>query len=306
MRLTHRLIPGLLAALVAAPSAFATTISASGYTATDAIPFHWDELTNGYNNPVAGATRVLGNNDDSLASMSMEYLAPTDRSPQNHIGMDFFMFGSAISRWYNPGVMFISSNGLLSFGCPAHYNASGQTITCYPTSTSGNTALNVNWLNAPSIAAAWDDWTTTPNSTDGVYWAFLGAVGSKRLVVEWHDTMRYGSGNPTTVSFETVLYEATNQVELRYLKMATGNSATAQGVSATAGIRDAPTIPSGATDNYLQWSMNQAVLTGGTSILFTPDAVAQSGGASVPEPGSYGLLAVGLGLMGRSLRRRKA
>jgi hypothetical protein len=302
-----------LACLSLSQAASATTITGSGYTATDAIPFQWDELSPGYNNPIAGAHRVLGNDDDSLASVSMEYSA-LYHGNTSQVGMGFSMFGHTISSspwapgsYSNPGTMFISSNGLLTFGCPAHLNASGQTITCYPTTNSHNAALGTtatsDTIHAPSVAVAWDDWTTTPNGTDGVYWAFLGNDGAKRLVVEWRNTRNYNGGT-TPVSFEAVLYEGTNQIELRYLQMNTGSSGTAQGASATVGIRDWPTMTNGATGTYLQWSLNQSVLGNGTSILFTPDAVGQSG--SVPEPGTCGLLLASLGLMGRSLKRRSA
>lgn len=286
MRPSHVLPFSLfLAALAVSSAAFATTITSGGYTATDAIPFQWDELANGYNSPITGATRVLGNHDDS-ATVAI------------NLGFNFNLFSPPNGSTTQ---VFITSNGLLTIG-----NNAGATFPT-PTTTSNANGPIISGTSplsgSPAIAVAWDDWTTTPNGTDGVYYATLGTPGNLRFVVEWRGTQRYGSANPIPVSFQVVLYQdgdagGSKPIEFRYLSMDTGNSATAFGASATVGIRDYGADTNG---RYLQWSSDQGVLANNTAVRFMDTAawLAAGGGQTVPEPGSFALLLAGLGLLGR-------
>lgn len=304
-----------LACLSLSQAASATTITGSGYTATDAIPFQWDELTNGYSNPVAGATRILGYDNDNQISF-----VP--------IGFEFGFLGTrhdglggsyreALQASYRNSTLGITSNGLLTFGSPVYGSFPGVRVT-----SGDNTPLGggTTTLTMPIIAAAWDDWSTITDGTDGVYYATLGDPGSRRFVVEWHSTRHYGmSSNPIPVSFEVVLYEhgydnssypssgVNDTFEIRYQNMNTGNSATAYGASATVGLRDVYADFSGT---YLQWSNNQSVLADQTAVRFTDSVFGDMSGAAnanaAPEPSSILLLIASLGLMGSSLSRRSA
>lgn len=266
-------VPFILACIFA-PSAQAVIVNQAGYSATDNIAFQWDALATGYKAPIAGATRILGNDDD------------TANGPIN-LGFNFDFFAQYN---YSYNQIYITSNGLLTFG-----SSSGLTYTT-PTTTSnlnGSLSSETSELKgSPAIAVAWDDWTTTPNGTDGVYYATLGEAGSRRFVVEWHDTQHYGASNTSPVSFEAVLYEGSNAIEFRYLDMDTGNNATALGLAATVGLRDFAADKNGRS---LEWSNNQALLANSSSVLFAP----------VPLPASYAVMMSGLAGLGLLSRRRK-
>ncbi len=314
MRLCHPILPCLVAALVA-PCAFATTITGGGYTATNEIAFQWDELANSNHTPVAGATRILGSDDDnqiSFVPIGFEFGFLSDR----HDGTVNPYRQSSYTSDYRNATLGVTSNGLLTFGSPVYGGFPGVRVT-----SGDNTALGgaTSTLTMPIIAAAWDDWSTVTNGTDGVYYATLGNPGSRRFVVEWHGTRHYGSAsNPTPVSFEVVLYEhgyagsypsagVNDTFEIRYQNMNTGNSATAYGASATVGLRD---VYADFYGGYLQWSHMQSVLADQTSVRFTDSLFGDMSGAAkasaVPEPTSILLLLTSLGLMLRSLRCRPA
>ncbi len=257
---------GILAALSA--PAQATAVTNGGYSATDTA-FQWDELGTASKTPIGGATRVLGNNDDSATGAI-------------NLGFSFTFFNQTYTQAY------ITSNGLLTFGTTTTDNI--------------NTPLggHMNVSTMPLITAAWDDWTTTFSGTDGVYYATQGSAGNQRFIVEWRDTKKYdaaSNSNSSPLSFEAVLYEGSNTIELRYLDMETGGSLVnpdaSRGATATAGIRNTDADLNG---QYLQWSHNQPVLLNNSAVLIT----------AVPEPETWAMLLAGLGLVGRAVRRRAA
>jgi hypothetical protein len=254
----------LLAALATPGTALALPVTGGGYSATN-TSYEWTELSDLHKQPIGGSTRVLGSDDDQYTSAI-------------NLGFSFKFFNQTYSQ------VFITSNGLLTFGTSTKDNnklGSGD----------GDKGLGdpLRFSAMPFVAVAWDDWTTTPSGTDGVYYKAAGIAGSRTFTVEWRNTQEYlFAGSPVT--FEAVLHEGSNAIELRYQNMATGDSRSAFGASAVVGVRDVNAYDNG---RYLQWSKNAAVLPNGAEITITP----------VPEPQTWALLLAGLGMVGRLSRR---
>ncbi len=199
-----------------------------GYQAAE-VPFAFDEIS-------STGTRVLAGADDDFVGASIDF--------------PFTFFGTSQTT------IFISSNGLLSFG-------GGSADYANVDLTSQSTDVNV-----PTIAPLWDDWQTFQSGADAVYYQTLGDAPNRRFVVEWHVVDHYFS-SPSSVTFQAVLFEGSNEIEFRYLDVVTGN-ANNNGASAAVGIRDTSGQSNGRN---LQWSFNQGVIRDGEAILFAPNPV---------------------------------
>jgi hypothetical protein len=153
--------------------------------------------------------------------------------------------------------------------------------------------------NNPSIAVLWDDWQFFSPGTDAsYYYTLMGAPGSRRFITQWNLAEGCCSGSPIPVTFQSVLFEGSNDILLSYLNVDSGDF-RAFGNSATVGIRDTDGQLNGQN---LQWSFNSPVIKNQQSILFSRK--------SVPEPTStldllaFGVLCTGLRSQGK--KRQKA
>jgi hypothetical protein len=166
-----------------------------------------------------------------------------DTSVNVPVGFGFSYYGTAYSSVY------VSSNVLMTFGA---------SNTAY-----SNTNLTTTSIGQPAIAVMWDDWKTSASTTDKVYYATSGSVGSRIFTVQW-DVTPYSGGGEAIVQCQ--LFEATGQILLNYLDVQTGNSAS-NGATSTIGIQD---TGGNANGRVLQWSFNTASVFDGMSILFSP------------------------------------
>ena len=167
-----------------------------------------------------------------------------------------------------------SPNGLMTFGGP-----SGQF-------SNENLSTSDGPSNRPCIAVLWDDWDSN-DSGSGVYYETQGATGNRRFVLQWQRLDGYSS-SPSTVTFQAILFEGSNNILLQYLDTYSA-SYRDYGASATVGIRDTDGHLNGEN---LQWSYNTGVIPNGQAILY------------VPEPGTLTLLALGSYLASCRRRRR--
>jgi subtilisin family serine protease len=171
-----------------------------------------------------GVFIILDGVDDSYATVDL--------------GTNTFAFYGTV---YSGASLFVSSNGLISFGSGDASYGNGD-LTTYP--------------SGATIAPLWDDWVTY-NDTDIILGKFEDVNGDgtmDRLIVEWSDIWRYGgSASPATFQAILTLNSSTlaDPFVLNYPDIDTGDGA-AEGRSATVGIKDVGT--QGA--NRLLVSMN--------------------------------------------------
>ncbi len=241
------LVGGVL--LLLAGSASAIGPDNYGYQ-INAVPFEFEDIS-------ATGTKVLANHDDSSISANL--------------GFTFNFYGTDRSS------VFISSNGLLSFGAA--------------NSSFVNANLLTTALSPSVIATLWDDWVSFWSVDDAIYYETRGAPGSRRFIVQWHVLQAFFS-SPSTVTFQAVLFEGSNHIQLNYLDTNSGNFAS-NGSSGTVGIAD---VGGSITGRALQWSFNAPGVPSGTSLLVTcdPVAIADTYGVranrtlDIPAPGVIG------------------
>jgi len=138
--------------------------------------------------------------------------------------------------------------------------------------TNENLAIADGPSNLPCIAALWDDWDSD-DSGSGVYYQTRGLPGSRRFILQWHNLDGYSS-SPSNVTFQTLLFEGSNDILMQYRDVYSGNSRN-NGGSATVGIRN---MNGHLNGENLQWSYNAGVISGGQAILY-----------AVPEPAALSL-----------------
>jgi len=119
----------------------------------------------------------------------------------------------------------VGSNGVLSFTNP---------VTAYSNTQLPNTSYTT------LIAPFWDD--LYPTGADNVYWQVLGTAPNRELVIEWRNVRPYACRNDSpapTVTFQVVLFEATNHVLFNYQDVIFGGNCANldKGGSATIGVQ---------------------------------------------------------------------
>lgn len=240
-------------ALTAGP-ARADTIGpdAFGYVATNDVPRSFIDIS-------STGTRDLQGSDESLRGAG--------------IGFNFSFYGTSYST------LSFSTNGLITFdgasSSPNHQSFTGP----------------LDDFNLPAISPLWSDWQFQQTGTDAAYFQTMGTAGSRMFVVQWNKVANFG-GSPSAITFETVLYEGSNDIAFIYKATDTGD-ASAHGASSTVGIRD---VNGDTNGRFLEWSYNQGKISDGETIVFS----------AVPEPASVVLTGLGFAIVAfASLRRRR-
>jgi len=232
---------------------------AFGYRATDEVPFIFQDIS-------GIGTRVLAGADDATTSAGL--------------GFNFNFYGT------NYNSVSWSPNGLMTFGGS---NSQFFNINLTTEAPSGN---------LPSIAVLWDDWQFFSPGTDASYfYTTMGAPGSRRFITQWNFAEGFFD-SPSPVTFQSVLFEGTNDILFSYLDVDSGDFRSFGG-DATVGIRDTNGHLNGEN---LQWSFNSPVIRNRESICFSTSGCR----SVVPEPAStLGLLAFGAFGAGSLLKRKR-
>ena len=204
---------------------------AFGYTVASTTNFSFLQITN-------GSTRVLWFDIDAAVTNA-------------NIGFNFNFYGTSYSN------VSFNVDGLMTFGGASTAFSNVNLMTTSPSD------------NLPTIAVLWDDWETQAVGSDGVYYKTTGTAGSRQFIVQWNKVIPVNGSGTNAVTFEARLFEGSNQILFSYFQVVVVETSpvASLGVGATVGIRDV----NGQTNNRnLQWSYNQAVITNGFNLLFTP------------------------------------
>ena len=156
-------------------------------------------------------------------------------------------------------LVFISSNGLLTFGS---------------SNTSGANADLLSAPGQPSIAPFWDDLHTGGGVTgSNVYFQTTGSGANQHLTVQWNK-VRFLSGGTDgdTITFEAQLF-ADGRIQFNYLDLVSGTAAGNNGASATVGIKSINGL--GTVTSRLLLALNNGpnafVGTGKSTLIALPD-----------------------------------
>jgi hypothetical protein len=144
----------------------------------------------------------------------------------------------------------VGSNGVLSFTNP---------ITAFSNTQLPNTSYTT------IVAPFWDD--LYPTGADNVYWEVLGTAPNRELVIEWRNVRPYACRNDSpapTVTFQVVLFEATNHVLFNYQDVIFGGNCANldKGGSATIGVQV-------STTDATQIGYNSQILSDNLTVHWT-------------------------------------
>ena len=160
-----------------------------------------------------------------------------------NIGFTFPFYGTNYTQAY------ININGTVNFG--AGYNRYSNVPL--------NTAISGTNIADNSIYAFWDDLNT--NGAQNIYYATVGTSPNRKFVTQWTNIYFHGTSIQLG-TFQVILYEGTNVVQLQYRDLLGGDRAL--GNSATVGLRKNNSLSH-------QYSHNTASLAQEQAIRYTPD-----------------------------------
>jgi len=182
---SKKLIAGFVFLFAFSGEAPARTIGPDtfGYSATDAVPFAFEDIA-------STGTLTLAGTDDGV------FTAP--------LGFTFSFYGTS---WTSVSW---STNGLISFG-----GTNSQF-------SNGNLAVTRVIGDRPSIAVLWDDWQFLAGVSQGCYYETRGAPGSRRFILQWTGALGF-EPTSQTVTYQAILFEGSNAIVMQYLDVDSGD-----------------------------------------------------------------------------------
>ena len=232
----------LMALLLLSP-AFGTTKGpdASGYTATDQTVYSFVDIS------AAGAgTSVLSGTDDGDVPLTLPFT--------------FQFYGQPYT------MVCVSANGALYFiasatGCGAINDFANTDLTVAPPPN-----------DPPALLPFWTDLTFQIPGSGSVFYQTLGNVGKRRFVVQWNNA--YPQRSQTPVTFEVVLFEATNRILFQYQNVDLGQADPNNDAGrATIGIHNSGGLANG---QQLAWSYDAPVIANSTALQFSPQIACEA------------------------------
>lgn len=162
------------------------------------------------------------------------------------LGFDFVFYGDTGNK---VSETYVNINGTLNFDAGnARYGNGGL-----PDADMGR-----------SVQAFWDDIITKGFADQSILYKTVGSPGSRKFITQWTNMYFYNNPSLPMGTFQAILYEGTNKIQLQYRDLLGGDAS--RGESATVGINK-----DGSDAN--QVSINTAFLNQGQAISFTPDGL---------------------------------
>ena len=204
--------------------------------------------------PPYSATSVPFAFENINASGTIINFSNTDNDSQSiPIGFAFNLFG------VNYNSVFVSTNGLLSFGSPD--------------ASSVNTDLTSSPFEAV-IAPFWDDLIVAGAGSSKVSYQLLGSGPTTHLVVQWTN-ISFAADSPQSggLTFQVVL-NPDGTFRFNYTRLNTGRNGGTHdnGASATSGIKDGGA--QGPNRLLLMYDNGPTLVNSSRSVLFSPQQIA--------------------------------
>src|SRR5665647_2284242 len=188
------------------------------------------------------------------------YVDDASYGPFN-IGFNFTYFGISYSQFY------VSSNGLVLFTSDAT-NISDTEVAIPDPSGPNN-----------FIAAFWDDLVV--DGTGKILYTTIGAAPNRKLVIQFTNMGFYGA--PAFMgTFEVILNETTNIIQVQYRLVVDNTSTRAHGESATIGIENSD----GTAGVQYAYHNPEAVVTG-KALSYTPSGATYTLNTNAMYEGIY-------------------
>jgi hypothetical protein len=237
-----RLVARAIALLLAIGALAATKgPDGGGYTATDEVVYSLVDLAS------SGGVSILSGIDDGVAPLTLPF--------------PFRFYGTAYT------VVCVSTNGAFYFvpsasACTGIDDFGNVDITSAPTPG-----------DLPAVLPLWSDLTFDVLGGGSVLYQTLGALGSRRFVIQWSNA--YPHGALTSVTFQAVLSEMVHTILFQYANVTVGgaNPAT-MGGRATVGIRNREGL---STNKQLSWSFNVPVIPDNSALLLSAPVLKVTG-----------------------------
>ncbi|MBL4827584.1 MAG: hypothetical protein JKY66_07710, partial [Spongiibacteraceae bacterium] len=203
-------------------------------------------------NPYTSTYDNTGSNFNDISGTGTVVPLTDDGSSSQTIGFNFDFYGTTYTN------VFVGSNGVVTFGGgSAEYGNDDL-------SASGlmNSAGNGGGAALPGIAAFWTDLNPADGDSNDVFVQQTTEGGVNVLIIQFDDIVPYDQSAGEGGTFQIVLFEGSNDIEVRYQDVIF-DGANDAGASATIGVSD------GTTLNFTQHSFDSASVADNSHIRYS-------------------------------------
>jgi hypothetical protein len=219
---------------------------------------------------------VFSNPDDADTYIKMRVIASTTFSDYDFVGSSATFLDACSGQTPSKPALGGSATVTMPFNFTL-YTATSTTLKYSPRgiltiggaipalATNYDLPHSTNSVTKPGIFPYWDDLAYNASGS-GICTKTFGSAPNRQFVVEWQNmTFNTPAGDkPASLTFEAILSEGTNNIDVVYSSMTAANQPRADGNSATIGVQNA-TATSG------QASYNTEIgLDGGVAFGFYP------------------------------------